>query len=114
MCRPQAAGETSDRGRSIRDLGAFWPHSGFPSTKPSLIGPLARLDRADELTLQLTAACKAFLATRPYTIEERHDGHPTTRAFVVMTLGEVPLLPRIIPARSRTICARRSTCWSIS
>ena len=63
---------------------------------PSLSGPRARLDRADELTLQLTAACKAFLATPPYTIEERPDDSPMTRAFVVTALGEVPILPRIL------------------
>jgi hypothetical protein len=66
------------------------------ANQPSLTGPLARLDRADELTLQLTAACKAFLSTRPYTIEERPDDNPMTRAFVVTALGVVPVLPRII------------------
>lgn len=63
---------------------------------PSLAGPLARIDRADDLTLQLTTTCRAFLAAQPYRIEERPDDNPTTRAFVVTALDEVPLLPRII------------------
>ena len=63
---------------------------------PSLAGPLARIDRADELTLQLTAACKAFLAGQPYTMEERADENPATRVFVITALRDVPLLPRII------------------
>jgi hypothetical protein len=64
--------------------------------QPPLAGPLARIDRADELTLQLTASCNAFLATRPYTVEERPDENPATRAFLITALREVPLLPRII------------------
>lgn len=63
---------------------------------PSLVGTLARIDRADELTLQLTAACKAFLAGQPYTVEDRPDESPATRAFVITGLRDVPLLPRII------------------
>jgi hypothetical protein len=63
---------------------------------PSLAGPLARIDRADELTLQLTACCQAFLATRPYTVEEAPDENPATRAFLITALRDVPLLPRII------------------
>lgn len=63
--------------------------------QPSLAGPLARIDRADELTLQLTAVCKAFLASQPYTIIERADEPPTTRAFVVSGVHDVPFLPRI-------------------
>ena len=64
--------------------------------QPSLAGPLARIDRADDLSLQLTTACRAFLATQPYTVEERPDENPTTRAFVVTALYAVPVLPRII------------------
>jgi len=63
--------------------------------QPSLDEPLARIDRADELTLQLTAACKALPATPPYTIEERADENPTTRAFVETALQDVPFLPRL-------------------
>jgi hypothetical protein len=64
--------------------------------QPSLTGPLARIDRADELTHQLEASCKAFLATRPYTVEQRPDDNPAVRAFVVTSLHDVPVLPRII------------------
>ena len=64
--------------------------------QPSLAGPLARIDRADELTLQLTAFCRAFLATRPYTAEEQPDDNPATRAFLITALRDVPFLPRII------------------
>lgn len=64
--------------------------------QPSLAGPLARIDRADDLSPQLTTACKAFLETRPYTVEERPDENPTTRAFVVTALHAVPILPRNI------------------
>jgi hypothetical protein len=65
-------------------------------SEPSLAGLLVRIDRAANRTLQLTAACKAFLGTRPYTIEERPDESPTTRAFVVTALADVSMLPRII------------------
>ena len=57
---------------------------------------MARIGRADELTNQLEAACKAFLATRPYTVEERLDDNPAVRMFVVTSLHEVPVLQRII------------------
>lgn len=50
--------------------------------QPSLAGPLARIDRANELLPHLDAALKAFLQTPPYDIEERPDPNPTTRAFV--------------------------------
>lgn len=64
--------------------------------QPSLAGPLARIDRADDLSLQLTTACKAFLARQPYTVEERPDEDPTTRAFLVTALHPVPLQLRIV------------------
>ena len=65
-------------------------------TPASLVGPLARIDRANELTLQLTAVCSAFLVGQPYTVKELPDENPTTRAFIITALREVPLLPRII------------------
>lgn len=64
--------------------------------QPSLAGPLARIDRADDLSRQLTKACEAFLATQPYTVEERPDENPTTRAFVVTAIHAVPLQLRIV------------------
>jgi hypothetical protein len=64
--------------------------------QPSIAGPLARIDRADELTSELDAACKAFLATRPYTVEQRPDDNPSARVFLVTSLHDVPLRPRII------------------
>lgn len=64
--------------------------------QPSLVGPMARIGRAEELTYQLDVACKAFLATRPYTVEERLDENPAVRTFVITSLHEVPVLPRII------------------
>lgn len=64
--------------------------------QPSIAGPLARIDRADELTSELDAACKAFLATRPYTVEQRPDDNPSARVFVVTSLHDVPVRPRII------------------
>ena len=64
--------------------------------QPSLAGPLARIGRADELTHQLEAACEAFLATRPYTVEERLDDNPAVRTFVVTSVHDVPVLSRII------------------
>ncbi len=62
----------------------------------SLAGPLARIDRADELLTQLDAALKAFIETRPYVVEEQPDPNPTTRAFVITRLHDVPPRPRII------------------
>lgn len=64
--------------------------------QPSLAGPLARLHRADELLPHLDAALRAFLQTQPYDIEERPDPDPTTRAFVITKLRDVPARPRII------------------
>lgn len=64
--------------------------------QPSLDEPRARIDRADELTHHLEEACKAFLATRPYTVEQRPDDNPAVRAFVVTSLRDVPVLLRII------------------
>ena len=66
------------------------------SDTPSLAGPLARISRADELSLHLTASCRAFLSVQPYTIEERPDEDPTTRAFVITALSDVPVLLRIL------------------
>ena len=34
--------------------------------QPSLVGPLARIGRADELRTELEAPCTAFLQTSPY------------------------------------------------
>ena len=76
--------------------------------QPSLTGPLARLDRADELTLQLTAACKAFLATRPYTIEERPDenrGRPCVRRHVQ------PTTPVGFPRSASIRSGKRGRFW---
>jgi hypothetical protein len=64
--------------------------------QPSLAGPLARIERANELLPHLDAALKAFLQTPPYDIEERPDPNPTTRAFVITKLHDVPARPRII------------------
>jgi hypothetical protein len=64
--------------------------------RPSLAGPLARIDRADELVVELGAALKAFLQTRPYSVEEQPDANPATRAFVVTSLRDIPARPRII------------------
>jgi hypothetical protein len=64
--------------------------------QPSLAGPLARIDRADELLSDLDAAVTAFLAAPPYDIEERADLNPPTRMFVVTAVHDVPARPRII------------------
>lgn len=66
------------------------------AVQPSLAGPRARIDRADDLMQQLETACKSFLAARPYTVEQRPDDNPVVRAFVVTSLQDVPVLPRII------------------
>jgi hypothetical protein len=63
---------------------------------PSLAGPLARIVRADELLSQLDTVLEAFLATRPYTVEERPDDNPAVRAFVITSLVDIPARPRII------------------
>jgi hypothetical protein len=64
--------------------------------QPSLAGPLARIDRADELLTHLDMALNAFLETRPYDLEEMWDPDPTTRAFVLRRLHAVPVRLRII------------------
>ena len=64
--------------------------------QPSLVGPLARIGRADELLKELDSALTAFLQTSPYDVEERSDENPTTRAFVLTRLHDVPTRPRII------------------
>jgi hypothetical protein len=64
--------------------------------RPSLAGPLARIDRADELVDDLEDALKRFLATRPYTVEERPDENPAVRAFVITSVMDIPARPRII------------------
>lgn len=66
------------------------------SEPPSLIGPLSRIDRADELITEVEGDLAAFLQSKPYTIEERPDENPTTLAFVITSLAEVPLRPRIV------------------
>jgi hypothetical protein len=66
------------------------------SDQPSIAGPLARIDRADELIADLRDALKAFLGTRPYTVNERPDENPAVRTFVVTSLRDVPARPRII------------------
>jgi hypothetical protein len=38
--------------------------------QPSLAGPIARIDRADELLQQLDAELNAFLRSSPYDVEE--------------------------------------------
>lgn len=63
---------------------------------PSLDGPLARIDRADELIVDLQTALRAFLAAQPYTVEERPDENPAVRAFVLTSLRDIPPRPRII------------------
>ena len=64
--------------------------------EPSLAGPVSRIDRADELITDLEGDLQAFLQSKPYTIEERHDENPTTLAFVITSLAAVPLRSRIV------------------
>ena len=47
--------------------------------QPSLAGPIARIDRADELLQQLDAELNAFLHSSPYDIEEIPDPDEQTR-----------------------------------
>jgi hypothetical protein len=68
----------------------------FMLEQSSLAWPLARIDRANELLTHLDAALKGFLQKPPYVIEERPEPNPTTRAFVITKLHEVPPRPRII------------------
>jgi hypothetical protein len=67
----------------------------MPDT-PSLAGPLARIDRADELVKQLDTTLKAFVATKPYTAEQQPDDNPTNRRYVVTRIQEVPLAVRVL------------------
>jgi hypothetical protein len=64
--------------------------------QPSIVGPLARIDRANELLTHLDTALKGFIETRPYVVEELPDPNATTRAFVLRKLHDVPERPRII------------------
>ena len=66
------------------------------SDHPSLAGPLARIERADELVTDLEKALRAFLWDRPYTVEERRDDNPQARTFVVTSLRDTPARPRVI------------------
>jgi hypothetical protein len=82
--------------------------------QPSLDGPLARIDRADELIVDLEGALQASLAGRPYSVEERPDENQRARAFVVTSLREIHSDHTSSRARSRIIYARGSTFWPIS
>src|SRR4051794_22499129 len=64
--------------------------------QPSLAGPIARIDRADELLRQLDAQLNAFLGSSPYDVEEIPDPDEQTRAFVLRRLHDVPARPRVI------------------
>jgi hypothetical protein len=64
--------------------------------QPSLAGPIARIDRADDLVVALGDALEAFVATKPYTIEERPDENPAVRMFVVTSVRDIPTRPRVI------------------
>ena len=64
--------------------------------QPSLAGPTARIDRADELLQQLDAELNAFLRSSPYDVEEIPDPDEQTRAFVLRRLHDVPARPRVI------------------
>ena len=64
--------------------------------QPSIGGPLARIDRANELLTHLDTSLKGFIETRPYVVEELPDPNPKTRAFVLRKLHGVPERPRII------------------
>ena len=66
------------------------------SDHSSLAGPLARIERADELVTDLEKALRAFLSDRPYTVEERRDDNPQARTFVVTSLRDIPARPRVI------------------
>ena len=55
---------------------------------PSLVGPIARIDRADELVVALRDALQAFVATKPYTVEERPDENPAVRMFVITSVRD--------------------------
>ena len=65
------------------------------SDHPSLAGPLARLERADELVTDLEKALRAFLSDRPYTVEERRQVDamvkvaPAPSGFVLPNLATV-------------------------
>jgi hypothetical protein len=62
---------------------------------PSLAGPLARLDRADALVQELTAATKAFAATKPYRATQIDDPNPVNRRFILDAVDDVPLPIRV-------------------
>jgi len=63
---------------------------------PSLDGPIARIDRADELVVALQDALQAFVATKPYTVEARPDENRAVRMFVITSVLDIPMRPRII------------------
>ena len=62
----------------------------------SLAGPLARIDRADELLGQLDAKLKAFIATRPYTAVEQPDPNPLNRKYLITHIQDVPVPLRVL------------------
>lgn len=64
--------------------------------QPSLAGPIARIERADELVVALRDSLQAFLATKPYRVEERPDENRAVRTFVVTSVRDIPARPRII------------------
>src|SRR3989337_2773821 len=68
---------------------------GMPE-QPSLAGPRSPIDRGGQLIPELEAGLRAFLQSKPYTIEEHPDDNPAARAFVITSLTNVPLRPRII------------------
>jgi hypothetical protein len=63
--------------------------------QPSLVGPRARLDRADILIAELDATTKAFAATKPYKAVQVDDPNPLNRRFVIEAVGDVPLAIRV-------------------
>jgi hypothetical protein len=65
---------------------------------PSLTGPLARIDRADELLVQLDTNLKAFVSSRPYTAVEQPDPNPQNRKYLITHIQGVPDEDR--PART--------------
>jgi hypothetical protein len=83
---------TDSRLLLIIRLAIPYPHAPM-SDQPSLAGPIARIDRADELLQQLDAGLNAFLRSSPYEVEEIPDPDEQTRAFVLRKLHDVPARP---------------------
>jgi hypothetical protein len=63
---------------------------------PSLIGPLARIERANEHIRHLNDRLVAFVRSRPYTAVPQPDPNPFNRAFLITEVKPIPLQVRVM------------------